>query len=166
MSNYMDLVHTKFKITNENVMNQLSKYSNLLNTIATLQPIWNHTPIKKEFLEQHFYINKDESEGLSKIMNELIIKGKKAKEVSFILGNLSTGEKNNGLINKSSPNKTCFYSRLATSLLNRYPSGLVYISALSLSRHLSASPINTRPSSEPTLSYTLLSSSYIFLARL
>ena len=30
-------------------------------------------------------------------MNELIIKGKKAKEVSFILGNLSTGEKNNGL---------------------------------------------------------------------
>lgn len=29
-------------------------------------------------------------------MNELIIKGKKAKEVSFILGNLSTGEKNNG----------------------------------------------------------------------
>ena len=69
----MDLVHTKFKITNENVMNQLSKYSNLLNTIATLQPIWNHTPIKKEFLEQHFYINKDESEGLSKIMNELII---------------------------------------------------------------------------------------------
>ena len=30
-------------------------------------------------------------------MNELIIKGKKAKEVSFILGNLSTAEKNKGL---------------------------------------------------------------------
>ncbi len=30
-------------------------------------------------------------------MNELIIKGKKSKEVSFILGNLSTGEKNKGL---------------------------------------------------------------------
>ena len=30
-------------------------------------------------------------------MSELIIKGKKSKEVSFILGNLSTGEKNKGL---------------------------------------------------------------------
>lgn len=30
-------------------------------------------------------------------MNELIVKGKKSKEVSFILGNLSTSEKNKGL---------------------------------------------------------------------
>lgn len=30
-------------------------------------------------------------------MSELIVKGKKSKEVSFILGNLSTGEKNKGL---------------------------------------------------------------------
>ena len=30
-------------------------------------------------------------------MSELIVKGKKAKEVSFILGNISTAEKNNGL---------------------------------------------------------------------
>ena len=30
-------------------------------------------------------------------MSELIIKGKKSKEVSFILGNLSTDEKNKGL---------------------------------------------------------------------
>ena len=30
-------------------------------------------------------------------MSELIIKGKKSKDVSFILGNLSTGEKNKGL---------------------------------------------------------------------
>ena len=30
-------------------------------------------------------------------MSELIIKGKKSKEVSFTLGNLSTGEKNKGL---------------------------------------------------------------------
>ena len=31
------------------------------------------------------------------MLNELNIKGKKAKEVSFILGNLSTAEKNKGL---------------------------------------------------------------------
>ena len=31
-------------------------------------------------------------------MSELIVKGKKAKEVSYELGNLSTTEKNNGLL--------------------------------------------------------------------
>ena len=42
-------------------------------------------------------------------MNELINKGKKAKEVSFILSNLSTLEKNKGL------------NAMANSLVNNKP---------------------------------------------